>query len=1048
MGKIIMKRKIIVALLLILTMICSLFAFTGCGDKESGEKQVPVYQGMTITNANTATMSLMSSSYRTSGIVLLSANNGNNGDNGNHNGHYKGDHADRNDTIDEENPYPDNDENENIEEEIKSSLNVIGSPDTIYYAEPNQDIYINIHIDNPDSFEIMSFTLNGKKYSSYMFEEGSDMETIVLKYNVGNAAGIVEYTIDAIKYIDGTEIKDVIIDGNKTVMAGVKTQNQVSANISNLNIGTNTLAFDANIKDNNALIEFSKGALKAVLYDGFSIVAEKDLQLGDNTVIFDGLKTNTIYQYAVVGYYNNLSGDGFGMNVLYKDAFYTDSVVLFDDITMGQESFSFSFLWHEDHQNQAISALKLYKGDNFVKNVDVSATSISALLSNTTYKLVAEYPNGNNTESIYIEFTTVAKTAPSFIVKNENINADSVTAEYDVIDVDNILSYYKVELYKDDTLVMENSDKAIDFTGLDYYTDYTVKITFTYNLNDGNGNQTAAYSYAFKTLPYIDVTECNIANTSAVSEGETIFMSVKMDNPLGMTIESVVINGETYNVTGASTKNKIFVEIVYNGQFTGGDTYLKVDAVNAKIDSTALRIEPKTELSDNVFINGKLEVLKIEFVNENFEPIDWAFPSDTVYVLITVDNSTDYTIDSVNYNITNLTKINSNRWYYPIVLTVGWNTKALDNISYHNEYLEKTLTYSGIETSCYQVKSDDVKYISMPSDLKNMNGGYYYELANDIDLSGFEWHGSEFDGVFDAKNHTIENMSFVGTIKNSDALLGLFSVGTGVIKNIGFETCEIVVNVVSDDEKSYSAYAGLVVAKAERLKIDFAWNIDSYISITNTSSGVNESNGVLIGGFVGSMTDSSIYNSINHANIFSKAEWGMTGGIVGNASESLIGSCCNYGQISSNQNAGGIAGGGCDIINCINFGSILGGFASGGIAGWGGNESIKNCFNAGKIHGDSYLTAGIAGQRWNSKISSCINVGCIESQNSCAAVAGDDNYNVENCYGITKYASYDELCSAEQLNNNSFYTQQLGWSEDVWDFSDLDVENGKYPKLK
>ena len=35
---------------------------------------------------------------------------------------------------------------------------------------------------------------------------------------------------DAIKYIDGTEIKDVIIDGNKTVMAGIRTENQVAAN--------------------------------------------------------------------------------------------------------------------------------------------------------------------------------------------------------------------------------------------------------------------------------------------------------------------------------------------------------------------------------------------------------------------------------------------------------------------------------------------------------------------------------------------------------------------------------------------------------------------------------------------------------------------------------------------------------------------------------------------------------------------------------------------------------------------------------------------------
>lgn len=1042
-----MKRRISIILLLIATLMFSLLAFTACGNDndENGAKQVPVYQGMTITKSNSV---LSLASYRMSGITLLSANNGNNGDNGNHYGHYKGDHTDRNDTIDEDNPYPDNNANENIEEEIKSSLNVVGSPDKIYYATPNEDIYINIHIDNPDSFEIMSFTLNGKKYSSYMFEEGSDMETIVLKYNVGDATGIVEYTIDAIKYIDGTEIKDVIIDGNKTVMAGIRTENQVVASVTDVDIDTNVLSFNVNVKDNNSLVEFSKGALKAVIYDGFNIISEKDIAVGNNSVIFDGLKTNTLYQYAVVGYYDDLSGGGFGMNVLYKDAFYTDSIVLFDNIEVRQESISFGYLWHEDHQNKTISALKLYKGDSFVKDIDVNTTEITELLSNTTYKFVAEYSNVDNTESIYLEFTTDAKAAPSFTVKNENVTTDSVTAEYDIIDVDKILSYYKVELYKGNTLVLENANKKIDFTGLDCYTNYTVKITCMYDLNDGNGEQTVAYDYAYKTLPYIDVVECNVANTSAVSEGETIFMSVKLDNPLGMKIESVVINGATYSVTGASTTNKIFVEIVYNGQFAGGDTYLKIDKVNAKIDDVTLTAIPETELSDNVFINGKLEVFKVEFVNDSFEPIDWAFPSDTVYVLITLDNPTSYIIDAVNTNVTELIKIDDNKWYYATTLNNAWNRVTLSNISYRNEYIRKTVAYSDIYANCYQVASDEIKYISTPSDLKNMEGGYYYELTKDIDLSGLEWLGAEFNGVLNGKNHTIKNMSFIGTIKNSDARLGLFSTGTGVIKNIGFEASEIVVNIVSDDGESYSAYVGLLVAQAERMKIDFAWNTDSYVSITNTSSGGLASNGVEVGGFIGSMTYSSIYNSINYASIFSNSEWGMTGGIVGNAGESIIGSCCNYGQISSNHDAGGIAGGGCEIINCINLGDISGGFAAGGIAGWGGNESIKNCINAGKILGGSYLTAGIAGQRWNSKISNCINVGCIESQKSCAAVAGEDNYNVENCYGIKKYASYDELCSVEELNNKSFYTDILGWSEDIWDFTELDVENGKYPKLK
>ena len=43
---------------------------------------------------------------------------------------------------------------------------------------------------------------------------------------------------------------------------------------------------------------------------------------------------------------------------------------------------------------------------------------------------------------------------------------------------------------------------------------------------------------------------------------------------------------------------------------------------------------------------------------------------------------------------------------------------------------------------------------------------------------------------------------------------------------------------------------------------------------------------------------------------------------------------------------------------------------------------------------------------------------------------------------------FDVGCSVEQLNDKTFYIDVLGWSEDVWDFSDLDVENGKYPVLK
>ena len=1274
------------------------------GNGTGTEKRVPVYQGMTIESA--------------SGVAYIGRindkayknNNGNGNDNGNDGNHYgnnknpgdyDGDYDGKDESVDVENPYPDNDSNENIETEISSSLKVQGPLHDMYYAAPNQDIYIFIHIDNPDSFEIMSFTLNGKKYSSYMFEDGSDMETIILKYNVGDVSGIVEYTIDAIKYIDGTEIKDVLIDGDQTVRVGVKTENQVYATVSNLNVGTNSISFNANIKDNDNLVEYFKGSFYAVLYDGDEIVAKQELSVGDNSVLFDNLDTNSLYQYAIVGYYDDLSGSGFGMHVLHKNALYTESVVLFDNIVIGQDSISFTLLWHKDHQGKSLTSLTLWKDGNVVSQLNVNDTSVGSLLSANSYSLVAEYQNGDETETIYLDFatfekgvpginlivdsvaqayvsfsiveideenvgniskielvnnngtvvatsldareftnllsdnrytirvsyvynlndgngdhviikeasvttlkkatptisilntgvnqdsisfeiseedtdgvgsitkielvhkdgtivadstdarefknllsnneytvrvsyvydlndgngdhvitkeasvttlkkatpeisvvsptktqtsvgfeisetdadnigtvtkielvhangtvvadsldqrtfanllsnnaytvkvtyvynlgdgegehtvtkelaiTTLAKAVPSFIVKNENITADSVTAEYDVIDVDNILSYYKVELYKDDTLVMENSDKAIDFTGLDYYTDYTVKISYTYDLNDGNGNQTATYSYAFKTLPYIDVTECNIANTSAVSEGETIFMSVKMDNPLGMTIESVVINGETYNVTGASTKNKIFVEIVYNGQFAGGDTYLKVDKVNAKIDNTTLSVEPKSEISDNVFINGKLEVLKIEFVNDRFEPIDWAFPSDTIYVMITLNNPTGYNVDCVNGNITNIFKFDNNHWYYDAnaYMNNGWCMSTLDSLSYSNKHISKVVSYSDMRIWYYITTTNETIYIRNANDLKNMSGGCYYELANDIDLSGMEWVGEDFSGVFDGKGYAIKNMSFVSNIKNSNAYLGLFSYGTGVIQNLNIEDATIIADVTTSDEGEYKLYCGGLIAYSHLIKINNCEIDDTSVINIKTDSRTSYVGGLI--GYIAHETDAFLSNCINGSSISLKSNKSQVQLFAGG----LIGGINNTGYVLYSNYF-------INIINCINTGDISAYFE--------GVEWYQS--GAGTL-------VGIVGMLNDSSKLIVNSLGNLNTGDTSHQFIGDTIYDY--CIFINTYSLHsidpETLCTIEQLNSKEFYTDVLGWSEGVWDLTSLDVENGQYPKLK
>ena len=645
------NMKKILSLLLILS--CVLVLLAGCGD--NGKKRAPVYQGMTITD--TPLLASMSHNYSAYRIPLLDSNNVDN--NGNHYGNYKGDHADRDEVIDEKNPFPENDKDENIEEEIKSSLNIVGSPDTIYYAEPNQDIYINIHIDNPDNFEIVSFILNGKKYSSYMFEDGSDMETIILKYNVGNASGIVEYTIDAIKYIEGTEIKDVIIDGNKTVVAGIKSNNQLAAKVSDVDIGTNVISFNVDIKDSDNLVAFSKGALKAVIYDGANIIAEKDLTVGENSVSFAGLKASTLYQYAVVGYYDDLSGAGFKMNVLYKDAFYTESVVLFDNIVLWTDSIDFSLIWYENHQEKHLTSLKLYKDGKLERTLDVGATSIGGLLSANTYSIVAEYQNGDKTESICLEFTTFAKGIPGFNFSTKDVTQTSVSFSIVEVDADNVGAITKIELVHENGTVVADSIDRRTFENLLSGNSYTIKATYTYNLNDGNGEKTIVkelvIATAAKAKPSISIEDSAASSTSIefkINETDAdsvgAITKIELVHKNGTTVAE---NVDVRKFTNLVSNNEYVIKVTYVYDLNDGKgvqtltkeleitTLAKALPVfeikNEEVDKTSIKAEYVHTDIDNVLIDYKIDFYKGDtFVAGDIDAIDFG----------SLDFYTDYTI--------------------------------------------------------------------------------------------------------------------------------------------------------------------------------------------------------------------------------------------------------------------------------------------------------------------------------------------------------------------------------------------------------------------
>lgn len=472
------KRSSSVFAILVMAIVLSCI-FAAC-DKV-GEKQVPVYKGMTISR-----------SFATSSAATAAE------DNGNHYGHFKGDHDNRNDEVDQNKPFEDPNA-PSIENKANSTLDVVGSAESIYYADQNQDIFITIRLSNPDSYEILSFTLNGKKYSNYMFESGSDMENLVLKVNVGDVGGIVEYTIDAIKYVDGTEIKDVRMDGDRTVKAGVRASDQTYVNVTNEQKTMTSISFDAQVVDLYSLIEKSGGYAKAVLYDGVNMLT-KDIKVGEKTnIVFDNLTPNTVYQYGVVALYDNLSGNGAKLNTLYKKAVYTDTIVLFKDVQVGKESIEWGFLWNESFANKQMSAISLWQNGAKVQDVDTTATRLDGLKSNNEYTLKATYKNlQNQDETISIEFVTYAKAVPTVEIVNAVATRKSIRFGINVVDKESVGAISKIELLHENAepITAENLDVR-EFSGLLCDNNYTIRVTYSYDVNDGKGVQLL---YAEKTI--------------------------------------------------------------------------------------------------------------------------------------------------------------------------------------------------------------------------------------------------------------------------------------------------------------------------------------------------------------------------------------------------------------------------------------------------------------------------------------------------------------------------------------------------------------------
>ncbi|MFI3253690.1 MAG: GLUG motif-containing protein [Eubacteriales bacterium] len=257
--------------------------------------------------------------------------------------------------------------------------------------------------------------------------------------------------------------------------------------------------------------------------------------------------------------------------------------------------------------------------------------------------------------------------------------------------------------------------------------------------------------------------------------------------------------------------------------------------------------------------------------------------------------------------------------------------KEIASLSLYEQFLlSQRGTFSGSPTPSYGTE-DSPFVISTAAHLVELanliNDGdvtyfatAYYQLVNDIDLTGVEMtaigiNGTySFQGNFDGNDKVISNLTITSSVKNQ----GLFGyTKNATITNLGIEHCDV----------SGDVSVGGLVGLAQATTIENCY-----------TTGAVSGTGNLVGGLAGQLLSGSTIQNCYSTAIATAGTAGGTsyvGGLVGCADDSTIENSYATGAVSgSGTKVGGLVGGAGNINGTV---IIKNSYATGAVSGTGDN---------------------------------------------------------------------------------------------------------------
>ena len=555
-----------------------------------------------------------------------------------------------------------------IKDAIDDFLDVITTERVEYYAKKGEKFNIVVHLYNPTEYEILSFTLNERKYQSYEFKEGSNSTELIIEVDAGMKPGLKEYTIDAIKYVDKTEIKDVRMDGKRTVKAGIKYDVLPTATVIEEAITPTSYSSIIELKDDNNLMNTQNG-MYFFLYDGTNIVYNTLLQVGLNNISYDNLQMGSNYEYMIIGIYDDFSGKGKQAVNLGSKKFASLDGFIVEDATCTKNSISLSI--KEESNKATINEINLLIGEEIVRTINnIDNVVFENLLTNTNYTVQVVYSyefDGATRKNTYtLEYKTLENNRPTFEI--ESLTSDKYSIAYKVTssDIDNVVTKKQFNLYLNDLLIKKSENEEDIFQELLSNNNYTLEVVYFYDLLDGKNEQTISEKRNIKTValevPKVDIVTTASINQISISQMVTdIDNIIKISNPRVLnSITAQVSMDENYNylINAINSNTTYQIELTYVYDLNDGNGEIKVTRV---IEVSTLKDTPKVSLNiTDVKSTSALLMVNVYDINQT---------GSIKEILLYKGATLIKNLSLTDYNITGLTS-NSK---YKVVLIYGYD---------------------------------------------------------------------------------------------------------------------------------------------------------------------------------------------------------------------------------------------------------------------------------------------------------------------------------------------------------------------------------------